>query len=69
MARALHHHLEHPIKDHGGKVAVFNLEPMPEDTGVQADFTLLGPCEETLPAMLGVSVLPFVSKDPLARLS
>ncbi|KAJ7063509.1 DHS-like NAD/FAD-binding domain-containing protein [Mycena amicta] len=40
------------IQEHGGKVAVFNLERSSGDG--QADFLLLGPCEATLPEALGV---------------
>ncbi|KAJ7199890.1 sirtuin [Mycena pura] len=39
------------VKQRGGKVAVFNLER--NDT-VDADFTFVGKCEETLPLALGV---------------
>jgi len=40
------------VQDHGGKVAVFNLER--SDGDEDADFLFLGPCEETLPKALGV---------------
>jgi NAD-dependent deacetylase sirtuin 5 len=40
------------VQEHGGKVAVFNLERSSGDE--DADFLFLGPCEETLPAALGV---------------
>ncbi|KAK7035907.1 sirtuin [Favolaschia claudopus] len=39
------------VKERGGKVAVFNLEP---NEGVDADFTFVGKCEETLPLVLGL---------------
>ncbi|KAJ1299665.1 hypothetical protein OPQ81_011058 [Rhizoctonia solani] len=39
------------VKNNGGKVAVFNIEASPQDE--DADFVFLGPCEGTLPAMLG----------------
>ncbi|KAJ7162980.1 sirtuin [Mycena filopes] len=39
------------VKECGGKVAVFNLE---RTSAVDADFTFLGKCEETLPQALGV---------------
>ncbi|KAJ7348910.1 sirtuin [Mycena albidolilacea] len=37
------------VKNRGGKVAVFNLE---RNDGVDADFTFVGKCEETLPQAL-----------------
>ncbi|KAI0063450.1 sirtuin [Artomyces pyxidatus] len=40
------------VKKRGGKVAVFNLERSRGDE--DADFLFLGPCEETLPQVLGV---------------
>ncbi|KAJ7739637.1 DHS-like NAD/FAD-binding domain-containing protein [Mycena maculata] len=40
------------VQDHGGKVAVFNLERSAGDR--DADFLFLGPCEETLPRALGL---------------
>jgi len=40
------------VQDNGGKVAVFNLERSSGDE--EADFLFLGPCEETLPAALGL---------------
>lgn len=40
------------VKARGGKIAVFNLEGVRDDEG--ADFTFLGPCEETLPQVLCV---------------
>ncbi|ELU37138.1 SIR2 domain-containing protein [Rhizoctonia solani AG-1 IA] len=40
------------VKNNGGKVAIFNLETSSQDS--DADFVFLGPCEETLPAVLGV---------------
>ncbi|KAJ7168274.1 DHS-like NAD/FAD-binding domain-containing protein [Mycena crocata] len=40
------------VQDHGGKVAVFNLERSGGDT--EADFLFLGPCEKTLPQALGM---------------
>jgi NAD-dependent deacetylase sirtuin 5 len=39
------------VKELGGKVVVFNME----DTGEEADFLFLGPCEELLPKALGLS--------------
>lgn len=39
------------VKDHGGKVAVFNIEVSKQDE--ESDFVFLGPCEETLPKALG----------------
>ncbi|KAG8740588.1 hypothetical protein FRC10_004125 [Ceratobasidium sp. 414] len=39
------------VKDHGGKVAVFNTEPSKGDR--DADFLFLGPCEQTLPEVFG----------------
>lgn len=42
------------VQEHGGKVAVFNLERTKGDE--TADFLFLGPCEELLPEALGVSV-------------
>jgi len=44
------------VKELGGKVAVFNVE----DTGEEADFIFLGPCEELLPKALGLSENPLV---------
>jgi len=41
------------VQDNGGRVAVFNLERSKGDS--KADFLFLGPCEETLPAALGVT--------------
>ncbi|EPQ59536.1 DHS-like NAD/FAD-binding domain-containing protein [Gloeophyllum trabeum ATCC 11539] len=40
------------VQDHGGKVAVFNLDRSEGDE--DADFLFLGPCEKTLPAALGL---------------
>ncbi|KAJ7915497.1 DHS-like NAD/FAD-binding domain-containing protein [Mycena leptocephala] len=40
------------VQEHGGKVAVFNLERSEGDT--EADFLFLGPCEKTLPEALGL---------------
>ena len=40
------------VKDRGGKIAIFNVEPSPGDT--LADFLFLGKCEEILPRALGV---------------
>ncbi|KAF7359277.1 NAD-dependent protein deacylase [Mycena sanguinolenta] len=40
------------VSDHGGKVAVFNLER--SDGDGEADFLFLGPCEKTLPEALGL---------------
>lgn len=45
------------MKALGGKVAVFNIE----DTGEDADFMFLGPCEELLPEALGLSGSPFIN--------
>ncbi|KDR83364.1 hypothetical protein GALMADRAFT_235460 [Galerina marginata CBS 339.88] len=42
------------VKKGGGKVAVFNVERSQGDS--KADFLFLGPCEETLPKALGLSV-------------
>ncbi|KAF8191405.1 DHS-like NAD/FAD-binding domain-containing protein [Mycena galopus ATCC 62051] len=39
------------VLEHGGKVAVFNLER--SDGDEDADFLFLGPCEKTLPKALG----------------
>ncbi|KAJ7765787.1 sirtuin [Mycena metata] len=39
------------VKERGGKIAVFNVDP---NTIVEADFTFVGPCAETLPLALGV---------------
>lgn len=41
------------VRDNGGKVAVFNLEPTDGDD--LADFVFLGPCEELLPKALGLA--------------
>ena len=38
------------VKKRGGRVAVFNLGRTEGDE--EADFLFLGPCEETLPAIL-----------------
>lgn len=35
------------MKEHGGTVAVFNIEPGKRDA--LADFVFLGPCEDILP--------------------
>ncbi|KAF9475745.1 sirtuin [Pholiota conissans] len=40
------------VKEHGGKVAIFNLERSNNDEA--ADFLFLGSCDETLPAAFGV---------------
>ncbi|TDL17589.1 sirtuin [Rickenella mellea] len=40
------------VKARGGKVAVFDIENPKDHVG--ADFIFLGPCEETLPEVLGV---------------
>ena len=40
------------VQDHGGKVAVFNLDRSDGDDG--AEFLFLGPAEEMLPRALGV---------------
>lgn len=42
----------HEVKRRGGKVAIFNMERTNGDS--DADFVFLGPCEQTLPACLGV---------------
>lgn len=39
------------VQDNGGQVAVFNLDRSDGDD--EADFLFLGPCEETLPKILG----------------
>ncbi len=39
------------VKKRGGKVAVFNLE---RNDAVDADFTFVGKCDETLPLALAV---------------
>ncbi|THH09857.1 hypothetical protein EW146_g8550, partial [Bondarzewia mesenterica] len=41
------------VRDHGGKVAVFNIERTYADR--KADFVFLGPCEETLVAAFGLN--------------
>ncbi|KAH9833780.1 sirtuin [Rhodofomes roseus] len=41
------------VKTRGGKVAVFNLQRSEGDEN--ADFLFLGPCEETLPSVLGTT--------------
>ncbi|KAI0638484.1 DHS-like NAD/FAD-binding domain-containing protein [Trametes polyzona] len=41
----------HRVRRHGGKVAVFNLDPSERDVE-QADFVFRGPCEALLPATL-----------------
>lgn len=41
------------VREHGGKVAVFNVDRSKRDD--QADFLFLGPCEETLPEALGIN--------------
>lgn len=41
------------VKDRGGKVAIFTLEPTESDRN--ADFLFVGPCEKTLPNALGIS--------------
>ena len=41
------------VKQNGGKVAIFNIERSNGDE--VADFLFLGPCEETIPAALGVN--------------
>ena len=40
----------HRVQRHGGKVAVFNLEPSEKDE--RADFVFKGPCEVILPQLL-----------------
>ncbi|KAI0095213.1 DHS-like NAD/FAD-binding domain-containing protein [Irpex rosettiformis] len=41
------------VKDHGGTVAVFNVEWNPDpEFDLNPDFLFLGPCEETLPKVL-----------------
>ncbi|KAI0028200.1 DHS-like NAD/FAD-binding domain-containing protein [Vararia minispora EC-137] len=42
------------VQEHGGKVAVFNLNRSEGDE--EADFLFLGPCEETLPDALGLEI-------------
>lgn len=42
------------VQSNGGKVAVFNLERSEGDE--HADFLFLGPCEDTLPKALGISI-------------
>ncbi|CAL1713885.1 unnamed protein product [Somion occarium] len=42
------------VREAGGKVAVFNIDRTAGDEN--ADFLFLGPCEETLPAALGLEV-------------
>ncbi|EPT03420.1 hypothetical protein FOMPIDRAFT_1028701 [Fomitopsis schrenkii] len=42
------------VKHRGGKIAVFNLEPSLADE--HADFLFIGPCEVTLPSILGVEI-------------
>ena len=41
------------VMDHGGKVAVFNLERSEGDE--DANFLFLGPCETTLPEALSLA--------------
>lgn len=41
------------VAQHGGKVAIFNLERTPGDG--DADWVFLGPCEEILPKALGLT--------------
>ena len=41
------------VQDHGGNVAVFNLERSQGDE--YADFLFLGPCEKLLPQALGLT--------------
>jgi NAD+-dependent protein deacetylase sirtuin 5 len=38
------------VAEHGGKVAIFNIER--SDGDEDADFLFLGPCEESLPRVL-----------------
>ena len=40
----------HEVADHGGTIAVFDIEKPGEDDF--ADFFFPGPCEETLPSIL-----------------
>ena len=40
------------VKEHGGKVAVFNIERTKGDDA--SDFLFLGPCEKLLPEALGI---------------
>ena len=42
------------VRKNGGKVAVFNLERSQKDE--EADFLFLGPCEETIPQALSLSL-------------
>jgi NAD-dependent deacetylase sirtuin 5 len=44
--------LSHTVKEHGGKVAVFNLEA--SNHSEEADFLFLGPCETRLGEVLGL---------------
>ncbi|KZT04968.1 DHS-like NAD/FAD-binding domain-containing protein [Laetiporus sulphureus 93-53] len=44
--------LAYEVKEHGGKVAIFNLDRSRGDD--QSDFVFLGPCEKTLPEALSV---------------
>jgi NAD-dependent deacetylase sirtuin 5 len=41
------------VQAHGGKVAVFDLETSERHDG--ADFIFVGPCERTLPEVVGSS--------------
>jgi len=43
------------VQDHGGKVAVFNIDSTQGDT--DADFIFTGPCEDLLPRALDVEIL------------
>ena len=51
------------VAEHGGKVAVFNLERTDGDE--DADFLFLGGCEETLPLALGLE--PVLSSPTVMR--
>lgn len=52
------------VADHGGKVAVFNLERTEGDD--EADFLFLGPCEQTLPeALFGSTGVKSTLTSPL----
>ena len=42
------------VKDNGGKVAIFNIE-LGSPSDEVADFTFVGPCEETIVKALGLN--------------
>ncbi|KII84790.1 hypothetical protein PLICRDRAFT_94934 [Plicaturopsis crispa FD-325 SS-3] len=54
------------VRERGGKVAVFNLEPSADDT---CDFMFLGPCEETLPKALGCNCAPSIHTTAIEQIS